>query len=114
MRVFSTCGLILLTATVPAQSRVYIGGVPSNLLLNLSSTVVAPDAMAPDAFFALMPFANGQNNFDFAAFDPTIMMDFWFGSGNWLRCRMAATHWAYLSNAACAHQPAVGAAAPQS
>jgi len=114
MRVFPTWSLLVLTAIVPAQGRVFIGGVPTNLLLNMSNTVVAPDPAAPNAFFALIPIVNGHDTFNFAVFDGDLMMLTMFGSGNWLRCRMEATHWAYLSNDSCAHQPAVGAAAPQS
>jgi len=113
MRVFPTWSLLVLTATVSAQSRVVLGGVPSNLLLDLSSTVVALDTTTPDAFFALMPIVYGAT-FDFAVFDGDGTMNLTFGSGNWLRCRMVATHWAYLSNDACAHQPGPGLSVPQS
>lgn len=112
---FTSLALLSITAGLPAQTRVVLGGVPSNLLLDLSATVTAPDAAAADAFFALMPVSNGgSSSFDFAVFDGDASMNVSFGSGNWLRCTMVATQWAYLSNDACAHQPPLGTAAPLS
>ena len=113
MHTSSAFALLFFAALVPAQGRVFIGGVPTNLRLNLSSTSVAPDVAAANAFYALMPFTNGTPCFDFAVFDSDLTM-WYYGPGNWLRCTMVATHWAYLSNDACAHQPAPGTAAPQS
>ena len=112
MHASSALALLFFTALVPAQGRIVIGGMPSNLLLNLSSTSVVSDPAAPSAFYALMPVQ--QFHFNFAVFDADLTMNVTYGSGNWLRCTMVATHWAYLSNDACAHQPAPGTTAPQS
>jgi hypothetical protein len=104
-----------LAAAVVAQNRVYLGGVPTNLSLDLSMTAVVPDPTQPDAFLALMPlstvvgFGNG-----FAAFDGTFVMNQSFGTGNWLRCTMTAVEWAYISDSACAHAPGPGYSAPLS
>lgn len=106
--------LLALAAVLPAQNRVILGGMPSNLLLDLSTTPVVLDGTATDAFFALIPVAQGVSSFGFAAFDGDVSMNFIFGTGNWLRCTMVATHWAVLSNDACAHLPAPGALAPLS
>ena len=106
--------LTFFAALLPAQSRVFIGTVPTNLSLDLSSTIVALDPAGGNAFFALMPFGIGQYGFNFAIFDSVPTMNFTYGTGNWLQCIMSATHWAYLSNDACAHQPAPGTTAPQS
>ncbi|HEX6813840.1 MAG TPA: hypothetical protein VF384_19620 [Planctomycetota bacterium] len=114
MRLVTACVLLLLTATVPAQGRIFIGAVPSNLTLNLSSTVVVPDYAAPDAFYALMPFASGAGTLGFAFLDSDPTMNLTFGTGMWTRCIMTSTHWAYLSNDSCAHQPAPGSAVPLS
>ena len=66
---FTSLALMSFTAAMPAQTRVVLGGVPSNLLLDLSGTVTALDGTAPDAFFALMPVSNGgSSSFDFAVF----------------------------------------------
>ena len=114
MHTSSALALLTFAALVPAQARIFIGGVPSNLWLDLSSTAVVLDPAASDAFYALMPFTNGQVSFNFAVFEDVSTMNLSYGAGNWLRCTMVATHWAYLSNDACAHQPAPGTAAPQS
>jgi len=106
--------LLLSVAALPAQGRVVLGGVPSNLQFNLGGTVVALDASAGNAFFALIPISNGQTALDFAVFDGDTEMNFLFGVGSWLRCRMFATDWAYLSTAVCAQQPALGGSAPLS
>lgn len=103
---------LLLFAALPAQARVFIGGVPTNLSLDLSSTAAVVDPTAGDAFFALMPIQGPS--FSFAVFDSVPWMNYLHGTGNWLRCTMTATHWAYLWNDACAHQPALGATAPLS
>ena len=114
MRMLAPLAVLLSVATLSAQGRVVLGGVPSNLQFNLGTTVVAPDASASNAFFALIPITNGQNSLGFAVFDGDIQMNSLFGTGNWLRCRMFATDWAYLSTAVCAQQPALGGSAPLS
>src|SRR5262245_46083011 len=114
MHAASALALLFFSALVPAQGRILIGGAATNLVLNLSSTSVVLDPTAGNAFYALMPFTNGQYGFNFAVFDDTYTMNSYYGSGNWLRCTMVATHWAYLTNDACAHQPAPGTTAPQS
>lgn len=115
MRTLATALAFLLLATLaPSQSRISIGGMPSNLLLNLSSTCVVLDPSASDAFFALMPVNAPPLGFSFAVFDSVPLMNATYGAGNWLRCCMTATHWAYLSNDACAHLPAPGLTAPLS
>lgn len=115
MRSLAAVLLLALTVVVPAQNRVILGGTPSNLLLDLSATPVALDGAATDAFFALIPVVNGGSyNFGFATFDGDVSMNLAFGTGNWLRCTMVATHWAVLSNDACAHLPPPGALAPKS
>ena len=50
----------------------------------------------------------------FAIFDDTTTMNFSYGSGNWLRCTMTATDWAYISDDICAHQAPAGYSQPQS
>ena len=114
MRTSPALALLFFAALVPAQGRVLIGSVPTNLSLDLSSTLTVLDSSAPDAFFALMPFTTGQASFNFAVFDPDLVMNMSYGSGNWLHCTMVATHWAYLPTTTCAHQPAPGTAAAQS
>ena len=115
MRSLSVVLLLALAVEVPAQNRVILGGTPSNLLLDLSTTAVALDGTATNAFFALLPVVNGSSyNFGFAVFDSDWSMNMAFGTGTWLRCTMVATHWAVLSNDACAHQPPPGALAPLS
>jgi hypothetical protein len=114
MHASSPLALLFVAALVPAQGRIFIAGMPSNLSLYLSSTPTVLDPAASDAFFALMPFTYGQTSFPFAVFDADLTMNSLYGSGNYLRCTMFASHWAYLTNDACAHQPALGAAAPQS
>jgi len=97
--------LALFTTASNAQSqatRVVIGGVPTNLLADWSAVAVAPDATTPNAFIALMPLSVVSS---WAWFEPGLTMDFRFGAGNWLRCRMTATDWAYLSPDPCAHMP---------
>src|SRR5262245_25610015 len=98
MHASSPLALLFVAALIPAQGRLFIAGVPSNLSLYLSSTPVVLDPAAGDAFFALMPFTNGQTSFPSAVFDPDLNMNSLYGSGNYLRCTMVATHWAYVTN----------------
>ncbi len=114
-RTFAVSSLLALTAVAPAQSRVYVAGTPTNLLLNLSVGALAPDYAASDAFYALMPLSSVTGfGGGFAVFDPGLQMDFTFGAGNWLRCTMVATDWAYITDTACAHLPGAGYTAPLS
>ncbi len=102
--------LALFATEANAQaSRVIIGGVPSNLLVDWSGVAVAPDAATPNAFIALMPLSAVSS---WAWFEPDLAMDFRYGAGNWLRCRMTATDWAYLSADPCAHVAGNNAGAP--
>ena len=98
-----------------AQQRVFLNGTPTNLLLDFANAAFAPDPTTNDAFLLLAPlseFSGGSSGF--AAFEAVPIMDLNFGAGNWLRCTMTATDWAYLSADACAHQAAFGSIQPLS
>jgi len=103
----------LCATSVTAQTnRITINGQPTNLRVDWSSVAVAPDPASPNTFTALMPLSAVST---WAAFDPVQSMDLSYGphaGGNWLRCAMMATDWAYLSTDACAHawscSPAAG------
>lgn len=105
---FATLGAL---CVAPAQSRLYVNGSPTNMLVDWSQIATLPDPAQSDAFLAIMPLSAVET---WAVWQPDIFMDAQFGVGNWTRVRMEATDWAYLSPDACAHQPAAGAAAPQS
>lgn len=102
--------MAVFAADLSAQAtRVFIAGVPSNLRADWSNVAVAPDATTPNAFIALMPLNAAST---WAMFEPGIVMNSQFGSGNWLRCRMTATDWAYLSPDPCAHAAGNNAGVP--
>lgn len=114
MRLLACSSLLALASLAPAQNRVFFNGTPTNLLLDLSSTLIAFDASASSAFYAVMPLStlNGGGGAGcFATWDPGMLMDILYGPGAWLRCRMEATAWAYLTDEGCAHAagPAYGA-----
>lgn len=97
--------LLLAALAAPASAqlqRVIVNGTPSNLHADWTGVTVVPDAFAPNTFVALMPL---ESLSDWLSFESGLSMDFSFGQGNWLRCRMTATDWAYLSPNACAHVP---------
>lgn len=98
--VLATTIALFATQGSAQATRIIIGGVPTNLLADWGSIAVAPDASTPNAFFALMPLGSVSS---WAGFEPGLAMDQLFGAGNWLRCRMTATDWAYLSPDPCAH-----------
>lgn len=97
---------ILLTAlATPASAqlqRVFINGTPSNLHADWTGVSVVAYPFAPDTFLALMPLSSLSG---WLSFESSLSMDFSYGQGNWLRCRMTATDWAYLSPDPCAHLP---------
>ncbi|MFT4511623.1 MAG: hypothetical protein ACI91B_000303, partial [Planctomycetota bacterium] len=68
-----------------------------------------PSCWAYDTIGALLPLNLVSS---WAVFEPGISMDPRYGTGNWLRCRMTATDWAYLSPDPCAHLPGSNAAFP--
>lgn len=106
--------LLASTLATPAAAqlqRVYVGPTPTNVQVDWSLGVAVPDATLPDTFLLLLPI--GQLD-QWARWDPDAAVDSFFGAGNWLRCRMTAVQWAYLSPDTCAHQPAAGNAAPLS
>jgi len=92
-------------ALTPAQDRVFISGLPTNVSVDFSNVLWSSDVTAPDAFFALMPISE---LYGFAVFDPGEAMDIVYGAGNWLRCRMEATEWGYNTTSACAHRAPSG------
>jgi hypothetical protein len=105
-----TCALAL-AAIAPTQNRVFLGPTPTNLSLDLGNAFVVPDPLVSNALLVLTPLSAVSA---WAAFDAVDAMNFQFGSGNWLRCRMTAIEWAYLSDSACAHAPAPGSPVPLS
>ncbi len=117
MRLLACSTLLALAAASPAQNRVFANGTPTNLLLDLSQTAIAVDPAIGNGFYALMPVSTlfgGMGAGCFATFDAGLTMDILFGAGNWLRCRMDATAWGYLTDAGCAHSAASAYAAPLS
>jgi len=104
---------VLLCGLAPqlVAQRVYVNSIPTNLTCNWSQVVTLPDPVQPDTFLALMPISAIPQ---WATWDGDLGMDLTYGAGNWLRCRMTALQWAYLSPSACAHLPAAGATAPLS
>ena len=97
---FIACLLSLASLCSAQSTRIIINGQPTNLHTDWSFVAVAPDASAPNAFIALMPLSAISN---WASFEAVQSMDLSYGAGNWLRCGMMATDWAYLSGDACAH-----------
>ena len=109
-KILFALGLLSCAASVCAQqTRVILNGVPTNLRVDWSVISVSPDAIAGNAFLAFLPL---ENLTSWASFDAGLAMDSAFGAGNWLRCRMAATDWAYLSSQPCAHQSGSNAGVP--
>jgi len=101
---------LVLTCSLSAQ-QVYVNGAPSNLVLDLSSTATFVDPLAGDAFYAFLPLSEVGS---FCTMIAPVSMDMSWGAGNWVRCSLTATDWAYLTTDACAHLPAPGEAAPLS
>lgn len=102
---------LVLSLAGTAQNRVTLGGVPTNLSLNLANAIVTAHPTEADTLLALMPLSAIPQ---WAAFDDTTSMDWIFGSGNWLRCTMTAKSWAYLSDDACSHLPGTVSSSPMS
>ena len=110
---FVSCTLFA-TLVLPAQTRVSIGGTPTNLSADWSRIVFAPDPLQLDAFLALMPLSEvSVGGGGFAVIDSDFYMDSMYGVGNWLRCTLTATDYAYISDMPCAHLAGPGYAAPQ-
>ncbi len=113
----STSLLILFTlamtaATLPAQtSRVFLGGVPTNMHVDWSQVATAPDPTIPNTFVAVMPLSAVSS---WAFWEPAVTMDWTFGAGNLQQLVMTAVDWAYVTPDPCAHLPAPGASAPLS
>lgn len=102
--------LLLAAAPVAAQGvRVVLNGMPTNLLVDWGGVAASPDATVGNAFVALMPLSAVST---WATFESGLAMDTTFGAGNWLRCTMTATDWAYLSADACAHLPGSNGGTP--
>ncbi len=113
MRLLAVAVLSAFAAAVPAQARVFLNGVPTNLSLDLSLTAVVPDPTQPGTFLALMPLSTVAGfGGGFATFDGSFVMNQAFGAGNWWRCVMSAVEWAYISDSACAHAPGPGYGTP--
>lgn len=95
---FAAVLLVCAAGASAQQVRVIINGAPTNLRVDWSLISAAPGA--GNSFLAFLPVYQLR---DWASFDPDTVMDLNFGAGNWLRCRMEATDWAYLSAQPCAH-----------
>ena len=93
-----------------AQTRVFLGPTPTNLVLDLSQSVMVADPLLINAVYVLMPIQGSY--LSFATFDSTLVMNSTFGTGGWMRCNMTALEFAYITDTACAHTAASGQTAP--
>ena len=111
-RFAATLALALTTTALPAQaSRVFLGGVPTNMHADWSQVATAPDPTIPNTFVAVMPLGAVSS---WAFWEPDLSMDMTFGVGNWQQLALSAVDWAYVTPTACAHLPPTGASAPLS
>jgi len=111
-RFAATLALALTTTALPAQaSRVFLGGVPTNMHADWSQVATAPDPTIPNTFVAVMPLGAVSS---WAFWEPDLGMDMTFGVGNWQQLALSAVDWAYVTPDPCAHLPAPGAGAPLS
>ena len=114
MKKRSLFGAALLSAalSLPATAqtqRVVLNGVETNLHVDWVGTSAVVDPLNPQAFLILMPL---ELLTSWSRFESKTSMDFNYGPGNWLRCRMTATDWGYLSGDPCAHLPGSNAGFP--
>lgn len=109
-KILFAMGLLACASTASAQqARVILNGVPTNLRVDWSVISVTPDSLVGNAFLGFLPLNQLSS---WASFEPSLTMDSNFGAGNWLRCRMEATDWAYLSAQSCAHLAGSNAGVP--
>lgn len=99
------------TSLCAAQNRVFVGATPTNLVLDLSQSVMVADPLLPNAVLVLMPIQGSW--LSFATFDSSFVMNSTFGAGGWLRCSMTALEFAYVTDTMCAHAAPPGDLAPR-
>jgi len=101
---------VVLGSPLSAQlTRLQFGGLPTNLHADFSQVFLAPGT-TPGSFFFLAPFSGtpaGRFEFSMFNWDGHPMMQSVY-PGGWYEARFQFPQWAYLSNAPCGLQPAVG------
>jgi hypothetical protein len=97
------------TTTIEQANRVSIHGNPTNLMVDWRNVTVIADPVETNVFVVLMPLHALSS---WATFESALTMDTEYGAGNWLRCRMRATDWAYLSADPDAMSPGDNAGTP--